>query len=77
MREVGAGHTSRSSGLIHVEANLARVFSVWPEDWRRHDGAWCTWHHRGGCVRDKLKTDESMRRTASDPATLPLPFLMY
>jgi hypothetical protein len=25
MREVGAGHTSRSSGLIHVEANLARV----------------------------------------------------
>jgi hypothetical protein len=23
--EVGAGHTSRSSGLIHVEASLARV----------------------------------------------------
>jgi hypothetical protein len=25
-REVGAGHTSRSSGLLHVEASLARVF---------------------------------------------------
>jgi hypothetical protein len=25
-REVSAGHTSRSSGLLHVEANLARVF---------------------------------------------------
>jgi hypothetical protein len=25
-REVGAGHTPRSSGLLHVEASLARVF---------------------------------------------------
>jgi hypothetical protein len=25
-REVGAGHTSTSSGLLHVEASLARVF---------------------------------------------------
>jgi hypothetical protein len=25
-REVGAGHASRSSGLLHVEASLARVF---------------------------------------------------
>jgi hypothetical protein len=24
-REVGTGHTSRSSGLLHVEASLARV----------------------------------------------------
>jgi hypothetical protein len=24
-REVGAGHASRSSGLLHVEASLARV----------------------------------------------------
>jgi hypothetical protein len=24
-REVGAGHTSRSSGLLHMEASLARV----------------------------------------------------
>jgi hypothetical protein len=25
-REVGAGHASRSSGLLRVEASLARVF---------------------------------------------------
>jgi hypothetical protein len=25
-RKVGAGHTSRSSGLLHVEAGPARVF---------------------------------------------------
>jgi hypothetical protein len=25
-REVGVGHVSRSSGLLHVEASLARVF---------------------------------------------------
>jgi hypothetical protein len=24
-REVGVGHTSRSSGLLHVEASLARI----------------------------------------------------
>jgi hypothetical protein len=24
-REVGAGHTSRSSGLLHMEASLARI----------------------------------------------------
>jgi hypothetical protein len=25
-REIGAGHASRSSGLLHMEASLARVF---------------------------------------------------
>jgi hypothetical protein len=35
-------------------------FPVWPEDWRRHDDGWCTWHHRGGYVGGKLKTDRSM-----------------
>jgi hypothetical protein len=25
-REVGAGHVSRSSGLLHVEVSLVRVF---------------------------------------------------
>jgi hypothetical protein len=50
---------------------------VWPEDWRRRDDGWCTWHHRGGCVGGKLKMDGSMRRAASDPATLALPFSFY
>jgi hypothetical protein len=30
---------------------------------------WCTWHHHGGCIESKLKTDESMGRAASDPST--------
>jgi hypothetical protein len=35
---------------------------------------WCTWHHCGGGVELKLKTDESMRWAASDPSTPILPF---
>jgi hypothetical protein len=44
---------------------------------REHDGGWCTWHHHGGCIKIKLKMDGSMRRAASDPATLTLLFSMY
>jgi hypothetical protein len=76
-RKVSTGYVSRSSGLLRVEASLDRVFPVWPEDWRRRDDGWCTWHHRGGYVGGKLKTDGSMRWAASDPATLPLPFSVY
>jgi hypothetical protein len=60
--------------------DLAACFAwkqVWPEDWRRRDSGWCMWHHHGGCVGGKLKTDGSMRWATSDPATLPLSFLMY
>jgi hypothetical protein len=39
-----------------------------PQNWRRRDGKWCMWHHHGGHVEIKLKTDGSMRWTASDPA---------
>jgi hypothetical protein len=35
------------------------------------------WHHCGGCIGGKLKTDESMRWAASDPATLDLSFSFY
>jgi hypothetical protein len=34
---------------------------------------WCTWHHHGGCVEVKSKTDGLLRQTASDSATLTLP----
>jgi hypothetical protein len=71
------GHSLSSSGLLRVEASLARIFSVWPQDWWRHDDGWCTWHHYGGCIEDKLKTDRSMRQTASDPTTLALLFFLY
>jgi hypothetical protein len=50
---------------------------VWPEDWQRRDYGWRTWHHRGGCVRGKLKLDGSMQRAASDPATLALSYSFY
>jgi hypothetical protein len=50
---------------------------VWPEDWRRRDDGWCTWHHRRGCVGGKLKMDGSMRWAASDSATLALLFSFY
>jgi hypothetical protein len=50
---------------------------VWPKNWRRRDYGWCTWHHHGGYVGGKLKLDGSMRRAASDPATLALSFFFY
>jgi hypothetical protein len=38
---------------------------------------WCTWHHGGGCVEIKLKTDGSMQWVVSDPATPTLLFFLY
>jgi hypothetical protein len=70
------GHASRSSSLLGVEASLARVSQSGLKT-GRHDYGWCTWHHHGGCVGGKLKLDGSMRRAASDPATLTLPFFFY
>jgi hypothetical protein len=71
-RKVNSGRASRSSGLLRVEASLARVFQSGLKT-----GGWCTWHHRGGCVEGKLKTDESMRRVASNSATISLSFSIY
>jgi hypothetical protein len=58
------GHALRSSSLLSVEATLARVSQSGLKAGR-------------GCVGGKLKTDGSMRRAVSDPATPPLPFSMY
>jgi hypothetical protein len=66
-REVGVGHMSRSSGLLRMEASLARVSQ---SDLKTGGGAMTG----GACG---TITDGSMRWAASDPATLPLPFLMY
>jgi hypothetical protein len=69
-REVGVGHTSRSSSLLGVEASLARV----------SQSALKT---GGGATTDdardtsKLKIDGSMRQAESDPATLALSFSFY
>jgi hypothetical protein len=70
--EVGAGHASRSSRLLRMEASLARVSQ---SDLKT--GGWCTWHHHRGCVEGKLKTNRLIRRVTPDPAMLPLPFSMY
>jgi hypothetical protein len=36
-------------------------FPSLPQNWRRNDGGWCTWHHHGDRVELKLKMDGSMR----------------
>jgi hypothetical protein len=76
-REDGAGHASRSVGLLHLEASHARVSQSSLKTGRGKTAGWYTRHHRGGCVGIKLKMDGSMRRAASDPATLTLSFSMY
>jgi hypothetical protein len=38
---------------------------------------WCTWHHHGGRVEMKSKTDGSMRQATSDSSTPTLPFSLY
>jgi hypothetical protein len=75
-KEVGTRHASRFSGLLDVEASQTRISQSDLKTTGGDDG-WCTWHHRGGCVRVKLKSDRSMRCATSDPATPPLLFLMY
>jgi hypothetical protein len=55
--------TDRGRSAWDTHRDLAAYFTwnqVWPEDWRRHDSGWCTWHNHGGCVRGKLKTDGLM-----------------
>jgi hypothetical protein len=75
-REVGAGHASRSSSLLGVEASLVRVFQSGLKTGGGTTTGGARGHH-GGCVGGKLKLDGSMRWAASDPATLALPFFSY
>jgi hypothetical protein len=77
LQEVCAGDALKSSGLLHVEASLARVSQSSLNTGGSATDGWCTWHHRGDCVECKLKTDMLMRWAASDAATLPLSFSMY
>jgi hypothetical protein len=75
-REVGAGHASRSSSLLSVEASLARV----SQSGLKTGGCVTMCGACGtiaGRVGGKLKLDGSMRRAASDPTTLALPFSFY
>jgi hypothetical protein len=56
------GHALRSSGLLHEEANLARVF----QSGLKTGGGTTTGGARG-----------TIAKVASDPATLPWSFSMY
>jgi hypothetical protein len=68
----------RSAWDTHRDLAACFVWKqVWLEDWQRRDDGWCMWHHHGGCIGGMLKMDGSIRRAASNPATLPLLFLMY
>jgi hypothetical protein len=49
----GVGHTSRSSGLLHVNASWAR-FSQFASKLAEAQQWGCMWDHRGGCVEIKL-----------------------
>jgi hypothetical protein len=49
------GHTSRSSGLLHVKARRARV-----SEFGIKTGRGAMTGGRRGCVESKLKTDGSM-----------------
>jgi hypothetical protein len=74
--EDGTGHVSKSSGLLHLEASRARV-SQSSIKTDRGVAQMVTWHHHGGHVEMKLKTDGLMRWAASDSSTLTLPFVLY
>jgi hypothetical protein len=67
-REVSAGHASRFSSLLRMETSLAKV----SQSGLKNRGTMM-----GGACDTITKTGESMRQTASDPATLPLLFSMY
>jgi hypothetical protein len=75
--DASAWDTRRDLAVCFAWKQVWLEFPVWPQDWRRRDGRWCTWHHCGGCVGIKLKTDGSMRWAVLDPFTLALPFSVY
>jgi hypothetical protein len=72
----GGWHGTRVKDLVACFAwkQVGLGFLSLPQNWRRSDGGWCTWHHRRGHMKMKSKTDGSMRWTASDSPTLTLPF---
>jgi hypothetical protein len=75
-REVSAEHASRSSGLLHVEASLARV----SQSGLKTSGGATTGGARDTIARMRWKQVEDERVDAMgclDPATLHLSFSMY
>jgi hypothetical protein len=72
-----AWDTHRNIAACFALKQVGLGFPNLPQNWRRCDDGWCTWHHHEGCVELKLKTDGSMQRALLDPATFALPFSLY
>jgi hypothetical protein len=78
--------TNRRRTTQDTRRDLAACFAVkqvglglpnLPQNWRRRDDGWCTWHHRGGRMKMKSNIDGSMRQVVSDSCTPILPFSLY
>jgi hypothetical protein len=63
--------------LASAGSKMRYGFPVWPQDWRRRDDKWCTWHRHRGYVEWKLKMNVSLRWGTSDSYTPKLSFLVY
>jgi hypothetical protein len=50
-------------------------FPSLPQNWRRSDDGWCTWHHHGGHVKMKPKMDGLMQWATLESSTPTLPFV--
>jgi hypothetical protein len=69
--------TRRDLAACFVWKHVGLGFPSLPQNWQRRNGRWCTWHHRGGRMRIRLKTNGLMWWATSDPTTLTLLFSMY
>jgi hypothetical protein len=69
--------TRRNLAASFMWKQVGLWFFSLSQNWRSRDGVWCTWHHLEGRVEIKLRTDRLIRRAASDPAILALPFSLY
>jgi hypothetical protein len=50
-------NTRRDLAACFVWKQVGLGFPSLPQNWRRCDDGWCTWHHHGGCIKVKSKTD--------------------
>jgi hypothetical protein len=71
--EDGAGHTSRSSGLLHVEASRVRIYQFASKLVGTSGGR----DTIAAASEDQVKDRRVDVTSASDPATFTLLFFMY
>jgi hypothetical protein len=59
--DAAAWDTPRDLAACFAWKQVGLGFPSLPQNWRRSDGGWYMWHHRGSRMRIKLKMDGSMR----------------